>query len=71
MAKILKGMGEQVLYERWLSNVKKGAKLHPILQYPCLGRLTPYFTFSMLLNDIVLSQIKANIYRENNDQKDV
>ncbi|CAG75820.1 putative membrane protein [Pectobacterium atrosepticum SCRI1043] len=37
---------------------------------PILGCLTSFFTFSMLLNEIALSQLKANIYRENNDQKD-
>lgn len=28
-----------------------------------------FFTFSMLLNEIALSQLKNNIRRENNDQK--
>ncbi|MBG0751156.1 hypothetical protein Q7O_000619 [Pectobacterium carotovorum subsp. carotovorum PCCS1] len=35
-----------------------------------LGCLISLFAFSILLNEIALSQLKANIYRENNDKKD-
>ncbi|AJJ19813.1 hypothetical protein [Yersinia intermedia] len=66
MDKLLEGMGEQVICEHWSSNTSNHIQF---FNAPFLGT-DIFFTFSMLLNGIALSQIKANIYRENNDKKD-